>query len=790
VKTILLALLLAGIALVAGIESVAAAPAKFAPLPGLTNSAAPDPRFAPLAAGSTTDSTNRTEAPLQSASAGKTNAAPAEATQVSTNVSTTNSPAPVVVVPATPPPSVIVPAQIPVPNAAAVPPGPSLPIPVPAAALPPGVAAPGEQLMAITPSASATNAPAEEMVPAGTINFPATDLNQVLQIYAELVGRTVLRPTTLPAPTITLKTQTPLTKREAIQAFDAVLALNGISIINVGDKFVKVVPATQGGQVGAPFSHGAVEQLPEMGQFVTQIVQLTNAKPSELVQALSPFASAGIANGILPIESSQILVLRDYSENVKRMLEMVKKIDVVVPSEYDSEVIPIKYALASDIASALNSLSAGGGGTTVGGTAGGTGAAYGGARTGTGSRYGTGIGGIGRTGMGSYPGSTMPGATPFGATTPTGTTQPGAAGSSFTQRLQNIINRASVSGEIQVIGQTKIIADERTNSLLIFANKEDMKTIKKIVSQLDIVLAQVLIEAVIIEVSLDDSRNLGISYLEKQPHPTSGYFRGIGAVNNNNILSANNFNVIGQVATNAAVALPGGFSYLGSLGNDLDVSITAIANNNRARILQRPRIQTSHAVPAALFVGESRPYPTASYYGGGAFGGYSSIQQLQIGVTLEVTPLINPDGLVVMDIHQKIDSFKGNVTIQNVGDVPITSSKDASAKVAVRDHDTIMLGGLIETQKTSNNSGVPFLKDLPLLGFLFRSSSKDTSRSELIVLIRPTVLPTPEVAALTAKAEKDKMPEVRRMEQEIQSEEAKRLHQADTDLSPRAPGEH
>ena len=118
---------------------------------------------------------------------------------------------------------------------------------------------------------------------------------------------------------------------------------------------------------------------------------------------------------------------------------------------------------------------------------------------------------------------------------------------------------------------------------------------------------------------------------------------------------------------------------------------------------------------------------------GGAFGGYASIQQLQIGVTIEVTPLINPDGLVVMDIHVKIDSFEGNVTIQNVGDVPVTSSKDANAKVAVRDRDTIMLGGLIQTQKTDNNSGVPLLKDIPLLGFLFRTSSYDNSRQELIV---------------------------------------------------------
>jgi general secretion pathway protein D len=555
-----------------------------------------------------------------------------------------------------------------------------------------------------------------------------------------------------------------LTRREAIQAFDAVLALNGIAVVDVGDKFVKVVPTAQAGQIGAPFSKEKVEQLPDMGQFVTHVVQTTYVKPTELVPALTPFASAGLANGILPIDTSQIIVIRDYSENVKRMLEMVKKIDVSVPSEFISEVIPIKYALASDIASALNSLSTGGGGTSVG-----TGAGGAGARGGVGARGTT--GGMNRmgTGMGGYPGTTGLGTSPFGATTQPGVAQPGAA-SSFSDRLQRIINRAAVSGEITVLGQTKIISDERTNSLLIYASREDMKTIKEIVAKLDVVLAQVLIEAVVIEVQLNNSMTLGFSYLQTKPSVANNFI-GQGALNNNNILTPGSFNIISG-ATNAAANLPSGFSYLASLGNnDLDVSITALAANSKARILQRPRIQTSHAVPASIFVGQSRPYPSGSYYGGGAFGGYSTIQQLQIGVSLNVTPLINPDGLVVMDIQTQIDSFQGNVIIQGVGEVPITSSKNATAKVAVRDHDTIMLGGLIESDKNSNNSGVPFLKDIPLLGYLFRSTEHDESRSELIVLIRPTVLPTPEVAALAAQAERQRMPGVMKMQHDVDSEE-------------------
>src|SRR5262249_37796619 len=160
------------------------------------------------------------------------------------------------------------------------------------------------------------------------------------------------------------------------------------------------------------------------------------AKPSELVQVLQPFAK--IPNAILPIDSSQILVLRDFTENVKRMLELIERVDVAVPAEFEQEVIPIKYALASDIANALNSLSSGGGGTSVGRSTGG------GPRSGIGGG-GSGFGRPGGTGTSGYPGTTSPGG--FGgfnpSTNPQATTTPAGGGSSFSDRLQNIIRRAS-----------------------------------------------------------------------------------------------------------------------------------------------------------------------------------------------------------------------------------------------------------------------------------------------------------------------------------------------------------
>ena len=252
---------------------------------------------------------------------------------------------------------------------------------------------PGDQTVVITPSAQAANIPPEELIPPGMIKFRGVDLNQIFQIYAELRNRTILRPAALAAPAIILEAQTPLTKREAIQALDAVLALNGIAMIDVGDKFVKAVQAPTAFQEGQVFSKLDAGQLPDIGQYLTHVVQLRYAKPSELVQALQPFAK--IPNAIMPIDSSQILVLRDFTENVKRMLEVIREIDVAIPSEFISEVIPIKYAQASEISSALNSLGGGGGGATVGSSSRGAG----GVGSGTMNR---GAGGINRPGKSSY----------------------------------------------------------------------------------------------------------------------------------------------------------------------------------------------------------------------------------------------------------------------------------------------------------------------------------------------------------------------------------------------------
>lgn len=643
----------------------------------------------------------------------------------------------------------IAPAAVP---AAATTPGAEAPTaaPVIPSALPAGAVPPSMQLSPRSSTASMISNP-DEIVPARSIDFTSAPLEKVLELYAEYVGRNLLRPATLPDAKVVLRQTTPLTKLEVVRAIEAALALNNISVVNVGEKFVTAMPTADIYKIPGRVNTNAVSELSELGSFATHIVQLKYTKPSELIQVLTPFASGTAANPILPVDGSGILVLRDNVANVKRMLEMIEKVDVTAQSEFESEVIPIKFAKAEEIASALSSIGGGGGGTIGSRPTGGTGSTSGF------NRGLTGAGGVSGTGY-NQPGMVSGG---LGGATPTP-----SSGATFSDRLNNIIRKASASGDLQILGTTKIIADIRSNSLLVFATREDMKTIKNIIEKLDVVLAQVLIETIIMDVSLSDNWEFGVSVAQDQKN--KGTFSGIGGVNNGtpfyNFLSS---------ATNAfpgsfTTALPSGANYFTKFGAgpSFEMALQAAAGDSRVNVIQKPRVQTSHATPASIFVGSTVPYISGTYYGYGGGVPSSSYQQLRVGIGLNVTPFINQDGLVVMKIEETIDEVGDSVEIDG-NKVPKTTSRTLSAEVAVRDQETIVLGGFIRNSDSKTRSGVPLLKDIPLLGALFTSSSSDKSRTELMVLMRPTVLRTPEMAAMHVAVEKERLPAIVAAEKDL-----------------------
>lgn len=170
-----------------------------------------------------------------------------------------------------------------------------------------------------------------ETFPPGLIKFTDGDLAQVLDVYQELSGRTVVRATTLPATKITIRSQTQLTRIEALQALDTVLAQNGIVMIPQGTKHVKAVARAAAAQECPPILDVPREQLPDCGTYITYFVTLKHKKPIDVAAAIQPFAA--LPNSILAVDSANLIVLRDLSSNVRRMAEVLERVDKESPPD-------------------------------------------------------------------------------------------------------------------------------------------------------------------------------------------------------------------------------------------------------------------------------------------------------------------------------------------------------------------------------------------------------------------------------------------------------------------------
>ena len=653
--------------------------------------------------------------------------------------------------------------------------------------------------------------------PSDSIVFKDQDLNVFLdQVYGPLVKRTVLRAQGLPQVKISIDTQTALSEDEEVQMWDTVLALNGITMIPQGEKFVTAVPVAQALQEGAKFSDKPADQYAEASQFVTHVVQLKHVAIEEAVPTITPFAKN--ANGIVALASTKTLVLRDYAINVKRMLEVLAKVDIEVEEDFQLEVIPIKYGKVDEIYATLTSVIGGGGVSgTPGGGVGGAGG-VGGMGGGMGGRRG-GMGGVGGMGSGMNQfggGGQFGGMNQLGGAGRLGNSgrlggqqlggginQPGSAVNtgSFQNRF-NAMGRggagagAGYGGLSELLQTVSITADQRSNSLIVYGNKKDIAKLREVLVKVDTLLPQVLVEAIIMEVNLSAGWNYGISAAQRPAQfGDNANNRGGGVVNNpsgaplgtgSEFLKQLGRSTGSGVGTNVVNGIPAtsgsGLSYFAQIGQNWDIAINAIAADSRVNVIQRPRVITSHATPGSFFVGSEVPFVSGSFFGGGNFGNSQSITRQQVGVGLNVTPFITPDNLVVMQIDQTVDNLGSNLDLGNGLSAPTTQTRSASSFVTVRDKDAVLLGGYITTSTDKQKSGVPLLKDIPYLGAAFSKRSQNSSRTELMILIRPSILATPTDAGEVADQERQRLPGVRVAEKEFENNEKAEARKAKRQL--------
>ena len=269
-------------------------------------------------------------------------------------------------------------------------------------------------------------------------------------------------------------------------------------------------------------------------------------------------------------------------------------------------------------------------------------------------------------------------------------------------------------------GEIRIIADEAINALVVLATPRQYRLIKAALRKLDIMPLQVLIEATIAEVTLNDDLRYGLQWFFKA-----------GGVSDLTLSEA--------VGGNAAQIFPG-FSYLFQVGDDVRLVLNALESVTDVNVISSPLLMVLDNQTARLQVGDQVPVATQSAVSVTDPDApiVNQIQFLDTGVILNVTPRVNAGGMVIMEIEQQVSDVVPTTT--SGIDSPTIRQRQIASTVAVQSGETIALGGLIRESNTRSNIGIPILKDIPVFGALFGKTSDDRVRTELLVLITPRVV--------------------------------------------------
>ncbi|TAK62575.1 type II secretion system secretin GspD [Methylobacter sp.] len=307
-------------------------------------------------------------------------------------------------------------------------------------------------------------------------------------------------------------------------------------------------------------------------------------------------------------------------------------------------------------------------------------------------------------------------------------------------KKSSINKNSGQTGDAQVanVEDVKIIADVANNSVVTVATPQEYEVMLPIIKQLDVMPLQVLIDATVVSVRLTDNLQYGIEWFLKQGDTgissNSGKSGGIK---------------LGDLAVAGAQAFgTGGLSVVQN-SSDIKAVLHAEAAKGNVNVISSPSLMVLNNQQAKINVGQEVPIstgsssvPLAGGVAGGSFAQSNTIQYKDTGVTLEVTPRVNANGMVIMEIKQIVSnvvSLPAGATATQL-QTPTIDKKEIESSVAVQDGESIALGGLIDEQNTENQGGIPFLYDLPLIGPLFGSTNHDKTKNELVVLITPRVV--------------------------------------------------
>ena len=567
--------------------------------------------------------------------------------------------------------------------------------------------------------------------PAATFNWKDADIRQVVEAVSAVTGKNVILDPRVTGR-VTLLSPTPLGPDALYQAFLSILQVHGYVAIESGD-LVKIVPDATARQYPTRIGSAGADGPDDLA---TQVIQVQNVGATQLVPILRPLLPQ--YGHLVAHAGSNMLIISDRAANVARMISIIRRIDQA--SDEDIEVVTLQHASAAEIVRIMTALTSGprADGAPV------TTSLVADARTNS-----VLIGGDKnerlrlRTLIAHLD-------TPLedGGDTQVRYLRYADAEELATKLQQHFTNQAQATPGAQAAGTSalngaSVWADAQTNAIVINGPPKIMRSVMQIVDKLDIRRAQVLVEAIIVEVIIDRQNELGVTIAVEG----SGSNAPIAATNFPDFLAG--VVQLGTAAGGGAVDPTGligegvtvGVGRISDSGISFAAIMAAVQGDADTNLISTPSIVTTDNEEATLNVGQEVPFVSGSYSNAGGNTGsvnpFTTVNREQIGVKLSITPQINEGDSMVLEISQEISSIAQSAA----GAVDlITNKRTVDTTVIVDDGEILVLGGLLEDVLRESDQRVPVLGSIPLLGNLFRSRKTEKLKTNLMIFIRPTIL--------------------------------------------------
>lgn len=568
-----------------------------------------------------------------------------------------------------------------------------------------------------------------------TPNFKDAEITQVIEAVAAATGRSIIVDPRVRAQ-VTMLSSTPMTPADFYEAFLALLQVYGFVAVPSGN-ILKIIPDANSRTMPGNDLPDSVSDTSD--ELVTQVVAVTNVSAAQLVAILRPLMPQNAHLAAYP--ASNTLILADRASNVNRMLRIIRRIDQ--SSDSDVEVVAMQNASAAEMVRTMTALnpaqaSAEGGMSPLRVVAD--------ERSNSILLAGDKTQRLRARTLIAY------------------LDTPLASGGDTRVRYLRYADAEKIAGKLKeqltgtsaagaaagaaggtattVGGGTTIWAEPETNALVITAPAKTMNSLMTVIDKLDIRRAQVIVEAIIVEVSADKSAELGVNWLidgTNDNQAVGGFIEPVGQTSIVDLVrAARDPATLTTVPRGTTV----GVGRLGSSGVNFAAVLRALRGDSTTNIIATPSIVTMDNQEAEIKVAQEVPFVTGQYTSTGGNTGsqlnpFQTIQRQEVGTILKITPQINEGDAVMLKIEQESSS----IAASSSGAVDlITNKRTISTNVLIEDGGTVVLGGLIQDSQTGGEQRVPFFGRIPVLGEAFRTRSAKKTKTNLMVFIQPRIL--------------------------------------------------